>query len=949
MAMPRATSPTSGSRGHSGLTSFVGRAADLAALDERVSRSRLVTLLGPPGTGKTRLAIEYAKRQAASLSGGTWFCELASAQSAEAVVVELARTLDVSLPSGVTAQDRTDALGAALRERNAALVILDNFEQVADHAARTLGVWLGAAQSVRFLVTSRRRLNLAGEHVFDLGPLSLPGSGVPIAQSEAVELFVARACAVRNDFALTPDNERSVGALVCALDGLPLAIELCAARVRVQSPVQLLERMGRRFELLRGDAGTAGLWEAIESSWNLLSPNESQALAACSVFRGSFDLDACEAVIGAAEGEPWPMDVLHALVDSSLVAIYETIAVGRGELLPSEHRFFLYDAIRNYAAQMLARSGALADVERRHANYFVHVGGSWAERVKNQGSIVALKRLTRERENLLAAYHWARDHNEGPLALEAALAIVPLLLAEGPLGLGIELLDEARALPGMTPLPPSLHARYLEARISIMDFVSDPAARRSACGEGLALATELGDRALQARMHFQLGHVMMAQNDTAAALSQYDAALRLYQATGNRRGEGEAYGVLGNVWYARERYDEATRYYERALASHRASGDRLLQGAAMFQLGAAALEAGRLTEAREHFACALEPLEEVGDLKWIARTIGFAALVDLEEGRFAEARAALERAVRASRNAGALRNEAVFLAYLGNCLLADDLPQDALVAYDEALRMMAEIEHPLLALFLGFSAAARAVMGDATRAHEAIEAAKARAAFGDEKNVNRNALLFLAGIVDLAVGNAEHSADPVKSESLRAAARARLSTALPQEQLQSDVRFARRLLVRALEAARLIESASQAPAERAASPERVVAATLPPEREAASTLPTDVLVVARSGLWFQPPGGRRVKLHRRRALRRIVEALVLERERAPGTALPLPRLVEAGWPGERIHAEAAADRAYFAVATLRRMGLRGFLVTLDDGYALAPTAPVCVADDDANK
>ena len=272
---------------------FVGRIAELQALAQELDAgARLVTVVGPAGTGKTRLACRYGRAWLGDWPGGVYFCDLSEARSVDGVFFAVAMALEVPLGKG----DPGVQIGHVIASRGRCLVILDNFEQITEHAQATVGHWLDRAANAAFVVTSRERLHLAGEAIFPIEPL-------PLA-SDALELFAARARAQRPDFVLNDANRAAVAEVVRLLDGLPLAIELAAARVRIFSPAQLVERMRDRFRLLAGARGAAArqatLKAAIDWSWDLLAPWEQAALGQCSVFEGGFTLEAAEAVLDLA-------------------------------------------------------------------------------------------------------------------------------------------------------------------------------------------------------------------------------------------------------------------------------------------------------------------------------------------------------------------------------------------------------------------------------------------------------------------------------------------------------------------------------------------------------------------------------------------------------------------------------------------------------------------------
>ncbi len=318
---------------------FVGRHEPLLELAHRFEAgARLVSVLGMGGSGKTRLATRFGWTWLGDFSGGVWFCDLSQARTIDGIVAAVAHGLDVPLGK----DDPIAQLGSAIAGRGPCLVILDNFEQVARHAQETLGRWLDAAGEAHFLVTTREVLGLPGEQTYALAPL--PGS-------EAEELFMRRAEAAKSNLAVTAEDRAAIAPLVKLLDGLPLAIELAAARVRLMPPRTLLARMGERFRLLASAGGRqdrhATLRATFDWSWDLLSPAEKSALAQLSVFEGGFTQEAAEAIVdlSACDGAPWIVDVLQSLLDKSLVR-----AVGRD-------RFDLLSSVQAYAAEQLATEG----------------------------------------------------------------------------------------------------------------------------------------------------------------------------------------------------------------------------------------------------------------------------------------------------------------------------------------------------------------------------------------------------------------------------------------------------------------------------------------------------------------------------------------------------------------------------------------------------------------
>jgi predicted ATPase/class 3 adenylate cyclase len=342
---------------------FVGRSTDLLQIARQFeSGTRLLTLLGTGGTGKTRLAIRYGRRWLGDWPGGVWFCDLSEASTLDGVCYAVSRTLGVRLGAGDPVAQVADAITA----RGQCLVVLDNFEQLTQHAAATLGQWLDG-RDASFLVTSREKLGLPGEVVQPVEPLPLEGP--------AFDLFVVRARAARADFVLDDAGRASIEQAVRWLDGLPLAIELAAARMTLFSPAQLLERLRDRFQVLAGRRGPdrqATLRAAIDWSWQLLSPAEQAAFAQCSTFEGGFTLAAAEGVLDlTTAADPLPVvDAIQALVDKSLLRRRAVDSdVPRHEI--DEPFFGMYVSIHEFARERCREHGAAFQraLEERHGSF----------------------------------------------------------------------------------------------------------------------------------------------------------------------------------------------------------------------------------------------------------------------------------------------------------------------------------------------------------------------------------------------------------------------------------------------------------------------------------------------------------------------------------------------------------------------------------------------------
>ena len=390
---------------------FVGRAALIKRVSDLVAESAVVTLTGPGGVGKTRLALQVAAVLQPDRADGAWLVDLAPVNDPDRVPAVMLETLGYTLAAG---EEDVVGLCARLRRRRLLLVV-DNCEHLVARVATVVDAISTSAPDVRVLVTSREGLDVPAEHVLPVTPLATEAGG------EAVELFVTRARAVRPDFAFDADLEPTVVELCRRLDGIPLAIELAAARTRSIAPAQVLRRLDERFRLLTGGSRTAmarhqTLQAAVDWSYELLADPERAVLDRLSVFAGGFTLHAAEAVAGDDEIDS--LDVFEhvsALVDKSLVV------ADPGE----ETRYRLLETIRQYAADRLARSGTTAEARARHAHHYRAVAAAIGPELSGSHDLVNFDRLSTDLDNLRLMLEWYRDHNQVEVVVDVIWELDP--------------------------------------------------------------------------------------------------------------------------------------------------------------------------------------------------------------------------------------------------------------------------------------------------------------------------------------------------------------------------------------------------------------------------------------------------------------------------------------------------------------------------------------------
>ena len=626
---------------------FFGREAALRDLAQRffTGRARLVSVLGTGGMGKTRLALRFGWTWLGEFPGGVWFCDLSQATTPDGLMQAVAQGMDLTLGQ----DDPVEAIGRALAGRGRCLLVLDNFEQLVACAESTLGRWLDRAAEACFLATTREVLGIAGETTLVLGPM---------AQEEGCSLFAARAAATRPDFDARTEDSAAIGPLVRLLDGLPLAIELAAARVTVMPPQELLRRMSERFRLLATGGARGGrqatLRGTFDWSWNLLAPAERAAFAQLSVFEGGFDLTAAEAVIdlSGVDGAPWTVDVMQSLVQKSLVRQV------------SDCRFGLLTAAQEYAADQLrtescfAGSGpdALRAALERHWRFYSDGDSSEIARADDALDL----------DNLVVACRRAAAEAR----VEAAGALVrawSVLRLRGPLRSAVEL---ASTVQQSVALEPAGLAMVEWVRGSALYLMGEVAQATRHLDAGLQLARHAGNRGAEARLLLALAEPMSAAARMQEALDALQRALALASDEGDRALQCRALNLLG-VWYDdQSMLDEAKLRYEEALRLSRAVGDRRMEGGLLGNLGGLHLNQGRLEQARESFAQALLLARQVGDRRWEGNALCNLGFLDHEQGRTEDARDRLEAALAIAREVGHAPLESTVLCNLGLMLEA---------------------------------------------------------------------------------------------------------------------------------------------------------------------------------------------------------------------------------------------------------------------------------------
>jgi predicted ATPase/class 3 adenylate cyclase len=650
------------------LTTFVGRQEELETAAGLLERARLLTLTGPGGTGKTRLSLQLAAQVADGFPDGAFFVPLEPVRDPMLVAPRIAATL--GLIEGGT-KPILEMLVEWLGERRL-LLVLDNFEQVID-AAPVVADLLRAAPNLKVITTSRAPLHVSGEQEYPvpglptppdpglrsgLDRLRLPGGARgldanSVGQYAAVRLFIERAVGVRPGFAVTNENAPAVAAISARLDGMPLAIELAAARVKLLSPEAILSRLEHQLDVLAGGgrdlpARQQTLRGAIAWSYDLLEPGAQRLLDRMSVFAGGTDLAAAEAVCGpAAEVDGEVLDGLLALADQSLARVDETV--------DGEPRFRLLVTIREFAAEHLQERGETNAVRERHATWFRNLAEEAAEHLAGVDQRRWLDRLEVDHDDIRAVLDHSVARGDGATAIPLAFAMWRFWQKHG------HLPEARRRLEAMAAAPwshddPRLRAKLMEALGGVCWWQADMAEMSQRYQEALDLWTTIGDERELANAYYNASFTYAMSPDTVTGaapdpegigLGYIERARDLYRKVGDERGEATALWGLGNSLYFRNEGDRlAVAEFRQALEIFRRTGDRTMEAWSLHMLGTGLMRLGQVAEARQHIVHAVRHFYAAGDAAGITLTLDDLSALAVAEGDL----------VRAARLRGAARS-----------------------------------------------------------------------------------------------------------------------------------------------------------------------------------------------------------------------------------------------------------------------------------------------------
>lgn len=692
------------------LTSFIGREWEIGEVKQWLAVSRLLTLTGPGGSGKTRLAIQVAADLIEEFRDGVFFVALAPIREPGLVASTIAQTLGVHESPGLSITRRLEEY---LRSKSM-LIVLDNFEQVISAAPLVVEL-LAACSQLTLMVTSREVLRVRGEHEFPVSPLALPNfSELPPLESlsryPAIELFIERAQAIKPDFVLTTETAGVIIELCKRLDGLPLAIELAAARIKVLSPQGMLEQMKHRLQFLTTGARDLParqqtLRNAIAWSYDLLNASEQIFFRRLSVFVGGCTFQAAQAVAG--DGDP-ALELLGSLLDKSLLRQLEDTNV--------EPRFLMLEVLREFGLEQLEASGEQAAIRLRHANYFLTLAAQSEFKLKSAERLEWMSHMEQEHDNMRAALEWTKTADgTGDLCLRLAGALGLFWEAHGYFSEGRERLSAVLAAKIGQPRT-AARATLLARAAELAYRQSDYPATMELAQESLDISRQVQDAQGIASALIKLGDAAAEVGDYATASERLEEALAIWRKSNDARGMARALINLGYAALRAGDYRLANERLEEALTLHRASNDIRGIGFALSGLGDAAARQGDYARAARLVEESLQLRRQAGNKWGIGVSLGTLGLIAMRQGDWKQAVMQLGESLQVRREIGDKSGSAWCLERLAAIAQANGKAEKAVRVFGAAAALRAligSVMDPVDQLdYAGNLATLRAKLGD---------------------------------------------------------------------------------------------------------------------------------------------------------------------------------------------------------------------------------------------
>ena len=681
------------------LTSFIGRERELAEARSRLEGARLLTLIGPGGTGKTRLSIQLGSKLLSSFKDGVWLVEFAPISDPSLIMQTIASTFDIGEVPGTLLKTLVHDY---LREKHL-LLILDNCEHLIEASAKVADELLHVAPNIKIIASSREALGINGESVYRVPSLSLPEQAEVVKEAamrfESVQLFVERASASNRNFQLTDENASAVAQICSRLDGIPLAIELAASRITVFSPEQIAKRLDDRFKLLTGGSRTAlprqqTLRALIDWSYDLLSEDERALMRRLSVFAGGWTFEAAETICNNLD----VFEHLPQLINKSLVVVNDE---------NDEPRYYLLETIRQYARDKLLENGEGEGTRDRHLAYYLEMAETaMPEMLTREKELDWIKRLEAEYDNIRAAVEWGLSSD--PIAVVrlirslAYLFVVTTYSSEGH-SWALKAIERIKLLTDsgqiLTTEQIIYRARLLSA-MSIMSFsMGDNQTSKLEAEEATRILRNVGEKwSLALTLGFLAGADLVTGNPDGA-ITASEEALRLADELGDKYIRGSVLSAASRVEaFAKGDFTKAIDIHEKACVLLKENGTRWSYGITMYGFGHLAMSQKNFELAREKFHIALQTMQELGSSRNVSMIKSDLAHVLRYEGKYSQAMTSYHETIREWQRMGhrsAIAHQLECIAFVAK---AQEQPEKALrlLGAAEALRQRIEIDMTIL-------------------------------------------------------------------------------------------------------------------------------------------------------------------------------------------------------------------------------------------------------------
>lgn len=668
------------------MTATIGRAEEIAALVALLCQeeTRLLTLTGPGGVGKTRLGLEVARAMREEFPDGVFFVSLAPLREQGQVLLAIAQAVGIEEAGGVALERR---LHEYLSNKHC-LLLLDNFEHVLS-AAHLVADLLAHAPRMTIIATSREMLHLYGEREIVVPPLALPQLIDPVSAlpGASMTLFAERARAVRSNFTIDDGNWRVVAEICVQLDGLPLAIELAAARVKLLTPQAILARLSSRLNLLTGGARDLPerqqtLRNTLNWSYDLLNEVEQLFFRRLGVFVGSWTFEAAEFVTGDAQLDP--LHLLTSLVDKSLVRVVEDT--------PTETRFVLLETIREYALDCLDQRNEREETQRKHATFYLSLAESAGPSLRGAGQQEALQCLDREAANLWAALRWSIERDASEIALRLASALHEYLPLRSSLNEERQWFEAVLRLES-TSVASVPRARVLYGAGTLAVIRSDLAQARTRLIESRDIARQVGDRHTLALALGALAQLELYPGNYAAARALVEEGWQATDEVNDKWCRGILHCIYGNIASKQGDFATAQTRYALSLMQLRELGDRRKQAETLVNLGSMMNLRGKLKTSHYLYSKGLRLFEEVNDRWGQLACLNCMASALWMQGEYTRARTCFEDGLALAARLGDRAERAAALTGLGQIALCQNEQAQAARYLKDALHLAREINH----------------------------------------------------------------------------------------------------------------------------------------------------------------------------------------------------------------------------------------------------------------